>query len=198
MKPSRRHFAVRGFFLPCAPNFCGSEHERSNSPRFPLRAREVTNASPSRPGRPADGGGVAPPGSAQPPAEGPPPAGPPPGAGARQKRPRRPGSLWAAGGEWQAAASPSYTPVTVSPPSAAAAAAGHLRAAVPPACRRARSHTGCGDIGRRLGRGRRRRQERRCSQRAGAATRLGGGAGERARLRVSRRAALRFLSLPPS
>lgn len=55
------------------------------------------------------------------------------------RRPRRPGSLWAAGGEWQAAASPSHTPVSVSPPPAAAVA-GHLCAAepsraAPPACR---------------------------------------------------------------
>lgn len=89
--------------------------------------------------------------------------------GSRQRRPRRPGSLWAAGGEWQAPASPSHTPVSVSPPPAAAVA-GHLcaaelsraepsRAALPAGRRAAGEAAGgsplpagpppaCGDIGR--------------------------------------------------
>lgn len=112
------------------------------------------------------------------------------------RRPRRPGSLWAAGGEWQAAASPSHTPVSVSPPPAAAVA-GHLCAAepsraacLPAAGLRGRPSRlpapfsaagsgalpagpppGCRDTGRRLARGRRREQERLCPRRAAAATR---------------------------
>lgn len=60
----------------------------------------------------------------------------------QRRRRRRPGSLWAAGGERQAAASPSHSPAPGSPPPAAE---GHLCAAVP--CRAATrlpSHTGSG------------------------------------------------------
>lgn len=137
---------------------------------------------------------------------------PPPPASPRQRRPRRPSSLWAAGGEWQAPASPSHTPASVSPPPAAAVA-GHLCAAEPsraalPAGRRAAGEAAGGSPrylrGRRrfpvtLGgdsRGWRRGQERPCPE--AAAPRPAGGGGERgggrARLRLPRRAALHFLS----
>lgn len=136
-----------------------------------------------------------------------------PAPGSRQRRTRRPGSLWAAGGEWQAPASPSHTPVSVSPPPAAAVA-GHLcaaepsRAALPAGCRAAGEAAG-GSPGylrgrRRLAvtlggdsRGWRRGQERRCPEPA-APRPPGGGerGGGRARLRLLRRAAPHFLSPP--
>lgn len=131
-----------------------------------------------------------------------------PAPGSRQRRRRRPGSLWAAGGEWQAPASPSHSPVSVSPPPAAAVA-GHLCAAEP--SRAAPRRAACWPQGCRRGgcrlprlpavtlggdsRGWRRGQER--PQPEPAAPRPAGGGdrgGGRAGLRLPRRAALHFLS----
>lgn len=120
----------------------------------------------------------------------------------QRRRRRRPGSLWSAGGERQAAASPSHSPAPGSPPPAAE---GHLCAAVPCRYKATEPHR---QRQRRVSRpGSRRRaavtlggggggggdspgggaagQERRCPRRAAAATRPrcgcgcgGGGAGE--------------------
>lgn len=141
----------------------------------------------------------------------------------QRRRRRRPGSLWSAGGERQAAASPSHSPAPGSPPPAAE---GHLCAAVP--CRavplqgyratQAAAEAGqpagkpaacSGDIGRR--RRRRRRLARRRRRGAGAPVPAAGGSrhspslwlwlwrrrGGRAGLRVHKRPALGLLPLPP-